>query len=100
MSYRADVAKHRHVQQQQADGERELTVVLCTLYPYCLRLRLAGPCWLRWLFGTRGTELARKSLIFLCKSAQKFIIPHRLSQKIFWGGAQTPPPLMRGTPTP
>ena len=44
MSYRADVAKHRHVQQQQADGERELTVVLCTLYPYCLRLRLAGPC--------------------------------------------------------
>jgi len=42
MSYRADVAKHIHVQQQEADGEKELHVVLCMLNPYCLRP--AGPC--------------------------------------------------------
>jgi len=39
----AEVAKHKHVQQEEedADGETELPVVLCTLNPYCLRL--AGP---------------------------------------------------------
>ena len=34
MSYMAEVAKHKHVQQEEedADGETELPVVLCTHY--------------------------------------------------------------------
>ena len=80
MSYRADVAKHIHAQQWEADGERELPVVLCMLNSYCLRLRPAGPCWFRCLLGTRGTELARNLLIFLCESAQKCIISHKIPQ--------------------
>jgi len=100
MSYRADVAKHIHVQQQEADGEKELHVVLCMLNPYCLRP--AGPCWFRWLLGTRGTVLARKLLIFLCESVHKCMISHKIPKK-FSAERQSPLPIPhprwgRGTP--
>ena len=92
MSYRADVSKHIHVQQQEADGERELPVVLCTLNPHCLRLRPLGLAYCVVGFsGASGTELARKLLIFMCESAQNALFHTKYLKNVMWRGLSPSP---------
>jgi len=95
MSYRADAAKHICTAAGGRWGERTSS---CVVYAEPL-LPQATPCWtllIALAFGTTGTELARKLLIFLCESAQNTLFHTKYLKFSGEGHSRLPDPTLAG----